>query len=653
MFLPAAAFLGAVVAYGRRIFSSTEIQVGPQEIGEFAFHNGVLLSHQQYLYGVSEIGEPFIVGKKLAGEDYSAWEAGYQKFPRLRSLTFANSRLGSTWSWSFEAPEACTRSNLLQPMLWLAFGFLCAFLLGYAIRQIVKSFQRVKRNKENEDFLANPSDDIDAEHAKLNCLWRSTLIGMYREQQRELESLKEKLDTQTARAQGLDSHKRRVESENQTVQETVKDLEEQIRALQADKKASIEEDCQSESGEDVLSDAGDAGDILATDGLDGVLTMGEGTKKKKKIRQNKKRRIAKRAAAEETAREVDQAPSTPLEDTEECEENQGEANEVESEASDPAETGLGAASNASKKKRRRRKGRKHEVMDHARNDFDHEPDKLAEDSQHGSVTKKTGKDINDQEEKIVANGMDSQEQRLPLDDGQGERLVAIGEVDQKQKKKRRRKPRSFLSNIMLGAWQSEDAQAQQLPIVDGQSEHLFTLGGDRRPVIRLPMEPAVGRTQINGRTSPFALFREQNDHASNANPSQHDETQDGGDYQRLKNSLDESALKKVQTKNGAISDAPFGHRDSPIESSHPGQFQGQAPFETPDCINISGRMPRVSASPYSQRFYKYPDQGTTDCTQRPIYLGPGVEPSSLVVQSTSTPGTSDYPTSWQPVDSFP
>ena len=68
----AAALLGVVANYGRRIFAGPSQEVDQKEIGEFAFHNGILLPHKQYLYGSSETGEPFIVGKKLAGKDYSA-----------------------------------------------------------------------------------------------------------------------------------------------------------------------------------------------------------------------------------------------------------------------------------------------------------------------------------------------------------------------------------------------------------------------------------------------------------------------------------------------------------------------------------------------------------------------------------------------------
>ena len=61
--------------------------------------------HQQYLYGVDQNGESYIVGNKLAGQDYSAWEAEYANFPRLGSQTIGRPGSKVTCSWSLEAPE--------------------------------------------------------------------------------------------------------------------------------------------------------------------------------------------------------------------------------------------------------------------------------------------------------------------------------------------------------------------------------------------------------------------------------------------------------------------------------------------------------------------------------------------------------------------
>ena len=184
----ASALLGVVSTYGSRIFPGPAIDVPPQEIGEFTFRNGVLLPHQQYLYGSSDTGEIFIVGKKLAGQDYSAWEAGYANFARLKSLTFGGPDAKTTMSWTFEAPKTSTSPTLLQVLIWILFGTICAIFLRYFMRKMMSRFI-YKECDDEEEVLAAPSSDIDAEKSKLHCLWRSTLIGMYRERQCEILSL--------------------------------------------------------------------------------------------------------------------------------------------------------------------------------------------------------------------------------------------------------------------------------------------------------------------------------------------------------------------------------------------------------------------------------------------------------------------------------
>ena len=96
--LSAATLSDIVATYGARIFVSRPQEIDQKEIGEFGFHNGILKPHTQYLYGSSDTGGPFIVGKKLAGVDYSAWEAEYVALPRLRSLTLESSEARTTYS---------------------------------------------------------------------------------------------------------------------------------------------------------------------------------------------------------------------------------------------------------------------------------------------------------------------------------------------------------------------------------------------------------------------------------------------------------------------------------------------------------------------------------------------------------------------------
>lgn len=163
-------------------------------------------------------------------------------------------------------------------------------------------------------------------------------------------------------------------------------------------------------GDVVVSKKGEDG---SNEGLDEVAAMGEEKPKKKKIRQNAKRREAKRVAAEEArqakearqaeealqAEEVRQLQKACQEeearqeeegmikagevhnafpqDIEESEEGAGKADEVEPQASDLPNTGLGGTLDAVKKKpRRRQKKRKSKVKDHPGNDIDHEPDNL-------------------------------------------------------------------------------------------------------------------------------------------------------------------------------------------------------------------------------------------------------------------------------------
>ena len=107
------------------------IEAAQREIGEYAFHNGVLLAHHQYLYEVDQNGEPYIVGKKLAGHDYSAWEAEYAKFPRLGPQTIERPESKVTYSWSLEAPQTCTNQSFSKILLWIVFALFCAAVFRY------------------------------------------------------------------------------------------------------------------------------------------------------------------------------------------------------------------------------------------------------------------------------------------------------------------------------------------------------------------------------------------------------------------------------------------------------------------------------------------------------------------------------------------
>lgn len=144
--------------------------------------------------------------------------------------------------------------------------------------------------------------------------------------------------------------------------------------------------------EDIVSEEelSNHGDIPENGGPDEVAAVAEVKPKKKRIRQNAKRRMAKRAAREaEEARQTEEAgPEEKGEAEGEAKEGaglaeEGEAEEVEPEPNDTPNADLGGAMEAAKKKPRRRQ-RKHKpkVKDTTQNEIDHEPEKLAEPSEH-------------------------------------------------------------------------------------------------------------------------------------------------------------------------------------------------------------------------------------------------------------------------------
>lgn len=189
---PAAALLGVAAIYGPRILTGPSLEIAPElvqkEIGEFSLHNGFLLPHKQYLYGSSEIGQPFIMGKKLAGEDYSAWEAEYATFPKLKSLTLASPEAKSTYSWSLEPSKASNGFDFWQLLLWLMIGIVCALFIRVVIRKVMSRFSPTKYNNQPK-VLAPPPSVIEWEHSLCSDVWRRTLLGMYRERKSEILSL--------------------------------------------------------------------------------------------------------------------------------------------------------------------------------------------------------------------------------------------------------------------------------------------------------------------------------------------------------------------------------------------------------------------------------------------------------------------------------
>ncbi|CAF9926774.1 hypothetical protein IMSHALPRED_007043 [Imshaugia aleurites] len=183
-----AALWGITRTYGPRVFGSPASEIAQQEIGEFSFRNGFLVPHEKYLYGTWETGEPYIVGKKLAENDYSAWEAGYTNFPRLESVTVTSTGSDMTMAWSFEDQKTSATPNIFQLLFLLLVGTFCAIFLGFLVGKLVSRFSSKKRG-DDEETPVPPGTKTDRELSVLNGLWRTALTSMVREQKSEILSL--------------------------------------------------------------------------------------------------------------------------------------------------------------------------------------------------------------------------------------------------------------------------------------------------------------------------------------------------------------------------------------------------------------------------------------------------------------------------------
>lgn len=422
--------------------------------------------------------------------------------------------------------------------------------------------------------------------------------------------------------------------------------------------------------------------VNANDVLDEVSAEGEVRKKKKKIRQNAKRRMARRlaeeeaskeevgskvenasqeaetskegdASREETARnETGKSPNASIAGTKVFEGNQ-EKSKDKLKASGFLESGLGGEPKTNKKDTRRPEDRKHEVKIHARYDTHDESDNLTGNSQREIVVKKTRTSIKGQEwESALAKDMNAQARQLLVADEQGTELIAIRVKDETQKQRRRRKRGTFLSGIILDSWEEEEAQVQPLSIVDGWDEVL--LGEVGKPVVKLPAAPDLGRAQVSGSTNPDAPTERQHEHTTNFNPSQYERAQDGGHYRRMIKLLDNSVLRTGHTGNGAISDIRFDGHNSPINRCHQSSFR----CRTPVIAEVQNGIPSVlpwaaSAHPNARQPYIYADQERANPAQKPVYFGPGVEPQTFAGRSGSTLWASNHPLSWRTADSPP
>ncbi|CAF9931664.1 MAG: hypothetical protein ALECFALPRED_005071 [Alectoria fallacina] len=180
--------LGGIATYVPRIFPATAIATIEQEIGVFVFENGVLLPHHTYLYEFSETGEPYILGKKLPGIDYSATEAGYAKFMRVDYQTFAVLDSTSNSSSWFGESKGAAMSHFTQPLLWFLFGIFCVLAFRWTWSKLAARLSSWRNNKA-ENTVALPTGRIEEEHSKLNHIWRSTLVSLCRERKTEISIL--------------------------------------------------------------------------------------------------------------------------------------------------------------------------------------------------------------------------------------------------------------------------------------------------------------------------------------------------------------------------------------------------------------------------------------------------------------------------------
>lgn len=167
--------LVGVATYGSRNFANSADTV-QQETGRFVFQNGVLLPHEVYIYDFSETGEPYILGKKLPGTDYSATEARYAKLTGMESQTVVGES------------KIAANMKFMGPLLWFLFGVCCALVIRWAWSKLAARLSKRQNNKE-EESMAPPADHVEKEYSKLNRVWRSKLISMYREQKIEISML--------------------------------------------------------------------------------------------------------------------------------------------------------------------------------------------------------------------------------------------------------------------------------------------------------------------------------------------------------------------------------------------------------------------------------------------------------------------------------
>ena len=254
-FSAASATAGAVKQEGRKV------------AGEFRFRDGVLMPHEEFLYGYSPSeeaqGRHFIVGKKLPGWDYSSWEEKYQGFGRVRSVEVVGEGGGrAVWETSLldrgRSALVVEWNVLVALLLGVVVGAVGVLLMRFLKRRVerMRAQGQGQEKKEEEEVPAPPSSAVEAERAQLDALWRTTLIKMYREKKGEVLSLTQLVGHQYDRnaqleaslaedkvtiedlvgeMEVLQSEKKSLTTAATTANERIKELEKENKALRLDK----------------------------------------------------------------------------------------------------------------------------------------------------------------------------------------------------------------------------------------------------------------------------------------------------------------------------------------------------------------------------------------------------------------------------------
>ena len=225
--VPGVVFLAAMIRYGH---FEPKVSVSPKELiiiprDELVFKQGVLMPHEEYLYGYSEASGYFVAGTKLPGFDYSAWEAEYMKFGEVNDAfntpdvndAFAITDANKTPLWFI----------VTKLLLWLLLGIFLAFILRYLARKVLGKIRR--RINEKMAVLLRMYGEAKAEILSL-----SKLTAEYYDRSRDLKQLLVRERQWKGKVvRGLMRMKAEHAKKAEEQQREIQSLEEQVKALQS------------------------------------------------------------------------------------------------------------------------------------------------------------------------------------------------------------------------------------------------------------------------------------------------------------------------------------------------------------------------------------------------------------------------------------